>query len=339
MKAALWKGVKNVGVEDIPVPEPKDNELLLKVGACGICGTDVHIYYGKMTYAKPPVVLGHEFAGVVEDVGKEVKDIRKGDLVAVDPNASCNHCYYCRNDMPNQCLHLDPYGVVKDGGFADYCVINEVGAVGLRKKITAEQGAFIEPLSCVCHAFDKIKMKPTDCVSVIGCGTIGLLMLQMVKAHGIENVICTDIREKNLKLAEKLGAKYVFNPQKTDLKKELNGIASGGVSLCLDASGNVAAIEEGLDMIKRGGTMMLYGNAPEGSHVRINPVDVLRKEITIMGSWLNPHSVQYAVDVLEQGRVDIEPLVSKRVPIEKLVDGIELMKKSEDGIVKILVTP
>ncbi|MFH1447577.1 MAG: alcohol dehydrogenase catalytic domain-containing protein, partial [Candidatus Micrarchaeota archaeon] len=239
MKAAVWKGIERIDIEDIAVPEPRDDEILVKVGACGICGTDMHIYYGEMAYAKPPVVLGHEFAGIVEGVGKEVKDIRSGDMVAVDPNASCNHCYYCRNDMPNQCIHLDPYGVVKNGGFEEYCVISEVGAVGLRKRVTAEQGAFIEPLSCVCHAFDKIKMKPTDTVSIIGCGTIGLLMLQMVRAHGIERIICTDIREKNLKIAKSLGASHVFNPKEVNLKKEVGSIAKDGVSLCLDASGNV----------------------------------------------------------------------------------------------------
>jgi 2-desacetyl-2-hydroxyethyl bacteriochlorophyllide A dehydrogenase len=339
MKAAVWKGVKRIDVEDREIPKPKANEMLVKIGACGVCGTDVHIYHGNMTYAKPPVVLGHEFAGKVVEVGSGVKDITEGDLVAVDPNASCNHCYYCRNDMPNQCLHLEPYGVVRDGGFEEYCAISEVGAVKLGGMVSAEEGSFIEPLSCVCHAFDKLRLKPTHAVSVIGCGTIGLLMLQMILAHGVKKVICTDIREGNLKIAKKLGASHVFNPKNVNLRKEVSEIAKKGVDLCLDASGNIGAIEEGLGMVKRGGTMMLYGNAPEGKHVRINPVEVLRKEITITGSWLNPHSVQYAVDMLEQGRVDVKPLITNTFSVSELVKGIELMKKNEDGTVKVLIKP
>lgn len=186
MKAAIWKGIERIDIEDIAIPEPRDNEILVKVKACGICGTDMHIYYGEMTYAKPPVVLGHEFAGTVEEVGNDVKDIRCGDMVSVDPNASCNHCYYCRNDMPNQCMHLKPYGVVKNGGFEEYCVISEVGAVGLRDRITAEQGAFIEPLSCVCHAFDKIKMKPTDTVS-IDTVSVGFIFILSKAWHTQDN--------------------------------------------------------------------------------------------------------------------------------------------------------
>ncbi len=339
MKAAVWKGVEKMEMKELDVPKPKQNEVLVKVGACGICGTDMHIYYGKMTYAKPPVVLGHEFAGKVVEAGKEVLDIREGDIVAVDPNASCNHCYYCRNSMPNQCLHLDPYGVVRNGGFEEYCAISEVGAVKLGKGVSPEEGSFIEPLSCVCHAFDKMRLKPTYSVAVMGCGTIGLLIVQMLKAHGVGTIVCTDIRDKNLEIAKKLGATHAFNPKKTDLKKEIASIEERGLDLCLDASGNVGAIEEGLTMIRKGGTMMLYGNVPEGSQIRVNPIDILRKEITLTGSWLNPLSVQYAVDVLEKRRIDTKHLISRKLPVEKLVDGIELMKRSEDGIVKILIVP
>lgn len=336
MKAQVWQGVEAMAMTDVDVPDPQEGEVLLKVGTCGICGTDVHIYDGTMTYAIPPVILGHEFAGEIAEVGKGVTGLRVGDVVAMDPNVPCNQCYHCRRALPNMCENARAYGVNRNGGFAEYCVVPAPAVVKLPEGVSAREGSFVEPLSCVAHAFQKVRVEPDHTVLITGMGTIGLLALQVARACGAARIIVTDLRDGNLTLATTLGADYTINPKAGgDLSEEITNLTNGrGADVGMDAAGATSAIELLVNVAAKGGTVVIFGNVPEGTSVKVDPVRVLRSELTIVGSWLNPYSVQYAAELLGSKKVRVEPLITNVHPLEHLVRGIEEVCQHKDGEVK-----
>ncbi|MFH1905483.1 MAG: zinc-dependent alcohol dehydrogenase family protein [bacterium] len=337
MKAAVLETIRKIIVKDIPVPKPKDNEVLIKVKVCGICGTDMKLYDGQYT-AKMPVVLGHEYSGEIVEAGKEVRNFKVGDRVVSDPNESCGACYWCRNSQPCFCNNLAAYGVLRDGGFAEYATAGEKGVYKIPDDLDFESAAFTEPLSCVVHGVDRIDYRPGDDVVIIGGGPMGQIHLQFALHSGAGKVILIEPEDSRIQMAKRFGAKHVINPETEDVKKTVLDLTEGlGADVVVEVVGHTSTIEQALDLAKRGGRILIFGFAPEGEKASFVPFDILSKELTIMGSWVNPYTYSRALDILASGKIDVKPLISARIKLDNIMDGFNMMIEKPEGFMKALV--
>lgn len=338
MKAAVLEGVKKLVVKDIPVPKPKDDEVLIKVDCCGLCGTDMKLWTGQYS-AKIPVVLGHEYAGEIVEVGSAVKGLKVGQKVVSDPNESCGACYWCRNAQPCFCNDLAAYGVLRDGGFAEFCTASEKGVYPMPDGLDFEVASFTEPVSCVVHAADRIGYKAADNVVIIGGGPMGQIHLQFALNAGVNQVILVELEESRIKMAKEYGATHVLNPKEVDIKKTVMELTGGyGADVVVEVVGHANTLEMGMELAKKGGKIIVFGFAPEGEKASFIPFDILSKELTIIGAWVNPYSYSRALDVLASGQVDVRPLISSRVKLDDIMDGFNMMIEKPEGFVKALIT-
>ena len=337
MKAAVLEAVKKLVVKDIPVPKPKDDEVLIKVNCCGICGTDMKLWNGQYS-ANIPVVLGHEYSGEIVEAGKKVKILKVGDRVVSDPNESCGKCYWCRNAQPCFCDSLAAYGVLRDGGFAEFCTAGEKGVYLIPDGLDLESASFTEPVSCVVHAVDRAGYKSGDNVVIIGGGPMGQMHLQFALHCGVNKVILVEPEESRMQMAREFGANCVLNPKTEDIKKAVLDLTGGlGADVVVEAVGHTDTLEQGVDLAKRGGKVIVFGFAPEGEKASFAPFDILSKELTIMGAWVNPYTYSRALDILASGQVDVKPLMSNRIKLDNIMDGFNMMIEKPKGFMKALV--
>ena len=223
MKSAVFYGKHDMRVEESPMPKVGKEDVLIQVKACGICGTDVHIYEGDKGAAEvtPPTILGHEFSGVVAEVGSSVTNVKVGDRVCIDPNCYCGKCDFCRNGIAHYCTDMIGYGTTVNGGFAEYCSVNQRQVYKLGDNTTFEQGAMTEPVACCLHGIDMCNIHPGSSVVVIGGGMIGLLMLQLARLAGAARTALLEPVEAKREVAKKLGADICIDPIHDDVKAVL----------------------------------------------------------------------------------------------------------------------
>ena len=338
MKAAVLEAVKKLQVKDIPEPVPDLDEILVKVACCGVCGTDVKLYEGKYT-ANVPVVLGHEFAGEVVKIGSAVKNIKVGDKIVSDPNESCGACTWCRSGQPCFCNDLAAYGVLRDGGFAEFTKVTEKGAYKIPGELDFESASFAEPVSCAVHCIDKAAIKPGETVLIIGGGPMGQIILQLAQNSGASKLILATRSEWKLELAERFGATHVINAADEDVSKTILEMTNGlGVDVVIEAVGTAGTIEQALGVVKKSGRVVIFGFAPEGTEARFIPFEVLSKELTIMGSWVNPYTFNRALDILKSGKIDVRVFITNRYPLENIQDSLKIMTDRPGGFMKALIT-
>lgn len=339
MKAAVLEKVNKIEITDIPVPKPASDEVVIKVKTCGMCGTDLKLYTGQYT-ARVPVVPGHEYAGEIVEVGKSVRNLRPGQRVVSDPNESCGKCYWCRNHQPCFCNDLAAYGVLRDGGFAEYCTATEKGVYPIPEGVDDEVAAFAEPVSCVVHAADRISYRPGETVAILGGGPLGQIHLQFALNSGASKVVLADPNQSRRELAQKFGAHAVINPKEEDVKERvLEQTAGLGVDVVIEAVGRKETIEQSFRLAKRGGRVVIFGFAAESEKAVFSPFDVLSRELTILGAWVNPYSYSRALDVLSSGRIDVKPLISHRLNLDNILQGYQMMAQKPAGFIKSLVAP
>jgi 2-desacetyl-2-hydroxyethyl bacteriochlorophyllide A dehydrogenase len=339
MKAAVLESVRQIVVKDIPPPRPHPDEVVIKVKTCGMCGTDLKLYTGQYT-ARIPVVPGHEYSGEIVEVGSNVKNLKVGQKVVSDPNESCGKCYWCRNHQPCFCNDLAAYGVLRDGGFAEYCTATEKGVYPIPDGVDDEVAAFAEPVSCVVHAADRINYRSGETVVILGGGPLGQIHLQFALNSGAGKVILVDPNKTRRQLATKFGAQVVIDPKDGRVKEqafdETNAL---GADVVIEAVGRTETIEQAFELAKRGGRVIIFGFAPEGQKASFIPFNVLSRELTIMGAWVNPYSYSRALDVLSSGRIDVKPLISNRLKLDHIMDGYKMMAEKPAGFMKSLVSP
>ncbi len=339
MKAAVLERVNQIEVTDIPVPKPAPDEVVIKVKTCGMCGTDLKLYTGQYT-ARVPVVPGHEYSGEIVEVGKNVRNLRPGQRVVSDPNESCGKCYWCRNHQPCFCNDLAAYGVLRDGGFAEYCTATEKGVYPIPEGVDDEVAAFAEPVSCVVHAADRINYRPGDTVAILGGGPLGQIHLQFALNSGASKVVLADPNQSRRDLAKKFGAHAVINPKEENVKERVLDETGGlGADVVIEAVGRKETIEQSFALAKRGGRVVIFGFAAESEKAVFSPFDVLSRELTILGAWVNPYSYSRALDVLSSGRIDVKPLISHRLKLQDILQGYQMMAQKPAGFIKSLVSP
>jgi len=270
MKALFLQAIGNLSLSEAVKPPPRPDELLVRIEACGICGTDRHLFQGEFP-CRPPVTLGHEFAGIVEAVGSEVRDFTPGMRVTGDPNIFCGRCPECHRGRVHLCRHLTAIGIHRNGGFAQYVALPEKQAVELPLTLDPLWGAFCEPLACCLHGVDLADIKPGSSAIVIGGGVIGMLVVQLARLAGASCVILVTRSAAKRKLAESLGATATLDPSQGDVIRRIkaaNGLLPGGADVVFECAGLKETVEQALHLAAPGGTVMILGVLPKARQSR-----------------------------------------------------------------------
>lgn len=337
MKAAVTHAAQDLRIEKVPVPEIKDNEVLIQVKACGICGTDPHIYNGHFP-APMPLIQGHEFAGEVVKVGSAVTSVFIGDRVTADINISCGNCYYCRTGQKLFCENITQLGVHINGAFAEYVKAPENNIYQLPEGMSWEEGAYIEPLACVIRGQERANVTMGDTVAIIGAGPMGLAHAIMAKLNGASRVIIAEMNSSRLQKARDLGIDYVIDASEKDSVQEVFNLTEGrGADVVFEVVGAMPTYKQAFEMVRRGGTLVAYGAAPADHTLEIKPFEIYSKELTIVGSYAGTYATWVkAIALISSKRFNPNDIISKTIALDDLEDGIKEADKNKDTI-KILV--
>jgi 2-desacetyl-2-hydroxyethyl bacteriochlorophyllide A dehydrogenase len=336
MKAAVFTSPYRLSIEQLDIPKLEKKQVLVKVDTCGLCGTDFHIYTGE-SYSRPPVIPGHEFVGTVVETGIEVKELNIDDHIAVDPNIYCGECHYCRNGKINFCANLKALGVSMNGGFAEYSVVPFSQSYLIPNDVSFSSAAFAEPLSCCIRGIDNASIKPGESVVIIGGGTIGLLMLQLVKITGAGKIIVIEPIVEKREIAQSLGIDFVFDPDDSDMIKHISELTSGGPDVVIECAGNSRAAELAVSLPKRGGRVIIFGLSGKKESININLQNFFLKELSVKGSLLNPFTFPRAIELLINKKIQTDKLQPHLSPLEELNSILSSPRKST--IIKFQITP
>lgn len=328
MKQAKIIEPNRLVIEEGPTPKPSPGEVLIKVMASGICGTDLHIFRGSYL-GLYPVVPGHEFAGLIVELGEGVSRFKPGDRVAVEPNLSCNNCVNCLNNRQNFCLNWQAIGIARPGAMAQFVTAPENAVFDLGD-VSFEAGSFVEPLSCVLHGLENAKIEMGANVAIIGAGPIGLLLLKAVRLAGAAKVTVADRAPSRVELARRCGADVCLT--------DTGQLQQNAYDAVVDASGSLQVLPGTLDWARHGGTLLWFGVPPSGATINLEPFKVFRKELSIHSAFTSVRNSHQAVDLLRSGRIAVEDLVSHKLPLDELEPGIELIEKG-DRVGKVLILP
>ena len=320
MKALVYKGDGIVAFEDHPRPTLAAEEALIRVAVCGVCGTDLKIVRGHYAVT-PPRVLGHEFAGHVEAVGKSVRGIAPGDRVTVDPNLTCGACAHCRAGRTNLCPRITGIGVHRDGGFAEFAAVPARACHRVSDAVPLEEAAIAEPLSCAVHAVDRAGISSGDAVLVIGGGFAGQMIAQLARLRGASRVFLSTRSQVKRDLAAQLGASGVCAPEHA--AKALEEATAGlGADVVIEAVGKIETLDLAIRCVRDGGRVVLYGVVDEAAAWSVRPHELLSREITLASAWLNPRTFAQAVTLLESRALTLAPLLAHCAP---LAEGAALL--------------
>jgi L-iditol 2-dehydrogenase len=330
MKAAKLFGVGDLRTVDVPRPEPGPGDVLVRVEAAGVCGTDRHILKGEFP-SRPPVILGHELSGIVVARGDAVAGIAIGDRVTIDPNITCGTCPACRVGRVNLCHNLSAIGVHRDGGFAEYCLAPATQAVALPAKLDPLHGALCEPLACCIHGTDIGAPRPGERAIVIGGGVIGLLTAQLLRNAGAEVMVLTRQKDKR-DLALSLGAAATA----ATLDEALALWPEGG-DLVIECAGVPETVSAAQRLASRGGRIVVLGVLPAGAKVAIEPFDLLVREIQLHHSFLNPFTQGRAARMIADGSIRIAPLITRTITLSEAAAAIAA--PPAPGEVRVVAVP
>lgn len=339
MKSAVFYGKHDLRVENSPIPKVGPEDILIQVKACGICGTDVHIYEGDKGAAEvtPPTILGHEFSGVIAEVGSDVTKYKVGDRVCIDPNCYCGKCDFCRNGIAHYCTDMIGYGTTVNGGFAEYCSVNQRQVYKLGDNTTFEQGAMTEPVACCLHGMDMCNIHPGSNVVVIGGGMIGLLMLQLSKLAGAARVALLEPVESKRVVAKKLGADILIDPINENVEEELKKAGMIWVNTVIECVGKTATIQQAIDIVGNKGTVMMFGLTKPDDTIAVKPFQIFQKEIELKSSFINPYTQKRALDLIDSGRLDVSSMVYAVESLENLADILSSPELRAKG--KYIISP
>ncbi|MCF8486169.1 MAG: zinc-dependent alcohol dehydrogenase family protein [Rhodobacteraceae bacterium] len=329
MQAVRLLKTKDLALVDIPQPQPGPGEIVIKVEAAGVCGTDRHLFLGEFP-CKGPVTLGHEFSGIVSAVGAGV-ELPLGTRVTCDPNDPCLTCAQCLRGRVNLCSRNSVTGITRDGGFAPFACFPARKAIVLPDDLHPHHGAFCEPLSCTLHGMDLAALRPGERCLIIGGGVIGLMAVQLARLAGAEVMLLTRSKAKQ-DLALSFGATAI-----AAAPDQVLSIWPEGADTVIECAGVVQTIECAPRLTRNGGRIVILGVLPQGQKVQIEPFDLLFREISILHSFLNPFTQQRAAHLIASGAVQVAPMISRLVPLEQLVDCIA--NPALPGEIRVLAVP
>lgn len=322
MKAVVLKGVNELQMLEWPADELQAGEVRIEVKCCGICGTDQHIYYGNPGSAQvdPPVILGHELAGVVTEIGPGAAHLSIGDRVSVDPNIYCGQCSYCRSGRKHLCDHLQAIGVTRNGGMGRYCAVPVANCYPIPDSMTFEEAALVEPLGCVLHGFKKLSFSPLSKVLIIGGGFIGQLFLQLVKHAHVSRIVVSEPAAGKHALLYELGADEAVHPS-TLMSADSDSL---GYDIVIECVGKKESMELACAAAGKGGQVLLFGVSSPEATVSIKPFEIFAKELVIQGSFINPCTHEEAISLIGKGTVQVQSLISHRFDLDEVPEAMAL---------------
>ncbi len=344
MKAAYLVAKRRFEIREVPEPKMQnDSDVLLNVRASGVCGSDLHNYKEGKTgclEVEFPMILGHECSAVVEKVGSAVTKVKPGDRVAIEPAVSCGQCEECLKGRQNLCENIRFLSLPGDleGCLKERMVMPETNVIPLPDDFTFEDGVMLEPLSICAHAGTLAELKPGDSVAILGSGPIGLLTLEVANVSGAVLSFATDIVKERAEMAASLGATYSFDPNETDVVREILEATDGrGVDVAFECAGEQDTVNQGLEILRPGGRFLLLG-IPGGAPQYSFDTDMMRrKELTIVFVRRQVHCFEKAINLVKAARIDVRTPVTHRFPLEKTNDAYELVSTYRDGVVKAII--
>ena len=308
MKAVVLSAVNALAITDVEKPKPVLKECLVKVLACGICGTDRHIYHGEYPSTKP-VILGHEFGGVIEEVGPSSK-FKVGQVVSVDPNIVCGKCMDCQAGRTAFCPELTALGVNINGGLAEYVLTPDTQIYPVSDGLNPLHLAFIEPLACSIRGLDLANLKGGEKVAVLGGGVIGLLVVQLAKLAGASEIVLITRQKFRRDVALKIGATRVIDPNSEDVNTAVTNM-----DVVFECAGAVETFQQAQNIARRGGSVIVLGLTAADVTLEVNPFNIVVNELRIQGSFLNPLTQGRAAELVESGKLNLDILISKVVDL------------------------
>lgn len=352
MKTQVFYEAEQMQLEEKPVPVPASDDVLIHVRSVGICGSDVAYYFGKSSLetddGKGPLVLGHEFTGEVVAIGDQARArFSVGDRVVANPVQANPNSKWSQKGLPNLCDEKRVLGVSIDGGFAEYAVSDSNWTYKIPENVTYDQGALTEPLACGLYAINNLNAEPDHTVAVYGPGPIGLMMVQILKSRGVEQVILVGTRDYRLKRGTELGADHIFNVADSssdhyteDLGQTIQDLNSGELAdRAILATSALSAVDSALEVTGRHSTIVLFGLPGDEDVMNVPILDTILMDKTIRFSWLAPNTWEEAIQLIGDGAVDMNRIISHTYPLDDLVDGITKVRNRDDnctkGIVKV----
>lgn len=343
MKALLLSAYKTLSVVEMPTPEFGDDEVLVRVRACGICGSDIHGYDGSTGRRIPPLVMGHEAAGVIERVGRGVDGFAAGDRVAFDSTVSCGRCDFCRRGQINLCDNRTVLGVStgeyrRHGAFAEYVAVPARILYKLPDSLPFERAALLEAVSVAVHAVSLRVPQPEDAVVVIGAGMIGLLIIQVLKAKGSRTIVAVDVDPRKLALAQRMGATCTINPKEADVPAAVRGVTGGkGADVSFEVVGHSDTLGNAIRCLRKGGGVVLVGNL--SPMVELPLQEVVSRQIAVLGSCASSGEIPECIDLLARGVVDLAPIISLIAPLDDGPALFERLYRGDPALMKVIIQP
>lgn len=357
MKAVVLERAGKISIKEIPRPVPASGEVLIRVKACGICGSDIRYFYGENPWSlqtlglsKPnpaSIVLGHEFSGEIEGVGDEISPSRKGERVGVLAYKACEECHYCKSGLHNLCANVRHLGhgagwpkrKYYPGGMTEYCSVWSDKTYLLPKNITFEEATFLDGIAVAVHAVNRSRIIPGDDIVILGAGPISLLILQVAKAFGVGKVFCVDVYNKPLEVAEEIGVDGIINAKRQNVvSRIMRATKSCGVNAVFDTVGTKETFAQGIKMLRRGGTLILL--AVSQIRVPINLLDI-SSERTITSSANNLYpDYKTAISLLSAGRISVKHIITHRFSLSEIHEAIKVATNKEIyNALKVILFP
>jgi threonine dehydrogenase-like Zn-dependent dehydrogenase len=334
MYVPVFKGKGLLEYEERPIPHPKQSDdVLVKIEACGIRGTDLNILATPPAHkATPNTIIGHEGVGVVEKVGRSVTSLTSGDRVVIAPRITCGQCHYCRRGLDNQCTNYHTIGTTLNGAFAPYLLAPQSALFKISPDVPRDDAVFFEPLSCVVGSAVRAPIQAGDQVMVIGAGPMGLLFVQMYRTLGAGKILVADISSYRLNFAKEIGADEALNPTEVDLPAAVHDITDLGADVVVDAVGNQMGMA--IKLARRGGHVIAFGLRPHDNPA-ISQYTITRYDLTIHGTFVGLNPFEQTIQLLESRRMQPSQLITHRMPLSELTQGVELMRSGQG--VKVIV--
>lgn len=334
MKAVVLSGKEDLKLKEVPIPQIREDEVLVKVKSCGICGTDIHAFHGDFM-PHFPLILGHEFSGEIVKVGSEVKNYQVGDRVAVSPEIYCNSCFNCRKGSNRICTDWDSIGTTVDGAFAEFIAVRKDCLYKLPDSISFDEGAMLEPAACVYSGIQQVAEYYDKRVLIMGAGSIGLLWLICLRARNPLCIDVLDLDDGKLEYAKKLGADNVYNTK--DKKGTFHDVIQKKYDVVVDCTGVPQVIEEGFTVVDREGTVIFFGVAPSEAKIQVKPFDIYVDCIKVVGVFPDMKNFGVLIDMIDKKIVDFKPLISHRFGLSEFDKGFEFFVNHPNERQKVII--
>lgn len=343
MKALVLKEYRSFAVEEFPVPGLQADEVLVRVRACGICGSDVHGMDGSSGRRIPPIIMGHEAAGEIAEVGSGVTGWKKGDRVTFDSTVYCGECWFCKQEKINLCENRRVLGVScgeyrRHGAFAEFVAVPQRILYRLPDNLSFEQAAMVEAVSVAVHAVKRTPLSKDAATLVVGTGMIGLLVVQALRVAGCPQIIAIDLDENRLRLAEKLGATRTFKADDSGVQEKIRALTGGrGVDAAFEVVGLSPTVKTAIESVRKGGSVTLVGNLKP--QVELPLQAVVTRELTLIGTCASAGEYPECLELIASGKINVTEFISATPPLAEGASWFERLYAGERGLMKVLLKP